>query len=109
MKSTKNIKPYWFITVFEKSEISKRGSVDTGDRRCLGFFKDRQSAVDALHKNSTDMYEFCYDYAVLEKYYEGLSGYGRESQFFKFDQEKGGYFETDEPDALKGLIAFSIG
>lgn len=110
MKNSKNRKPYWFITVFEKLEIRKPGLVDTGDKRCMGFFPDKRSAVEALHTNSTDMNDdSLYDYDVMEKYYEGLLGVSTERQFFKYDKEKGGFFEINEPDALKVWIAFSIG
>ena len=102
-----NTQPYWFVTTFEKIESDKSGSVDTGDIRCWGFFRDRQVAVDALHTNATDMYEFCYDYAVLEKYYEGLLGYGHERQFFRYEREKDGYFEIDEPEHLKDYFTFA--
>ena len=88
IKNTKNRKPYWFITVFEKLEISKPGPVDTGCKRCMGFFLNKQIALDVLHTNSTDMHEFCYDYAVLEKYYDGLLEYGAERQFLGMTKKK---------------------
>ena len=57
----------------------------------MGFFLNKQIALDVLHTTSTDMDEFCYDYAVIEKYYEGLLGVSTERQFFKYDKEKGGF------------------
>lgn len=104
-------KVYWFITVMEKIEPDDRYFAKTGSTRCWGFFCNKQDALDTLHNNITDLWEYCYNYAILEPYYEGICGYGfgEERQFFKFDRERNGYFEIEEPDCVKHLCGFSIG
>lgn len=99
----------WFITVFEKIDPVGNRYAKTGSHRTWGYFSNREWAVEALHRNETDMWEFCYDYAVLEKFEEGLVPIVLERQFFKFDRGANGYFEIDEPECLKGLVNFGIG
>ena len=66
--------------------------------------------VQALHENWTDMWETCYDYAVIEMYKEGISHYEHRSrQWFKFDQERKGYFEIEEPECVKHVGSFALG
>ena len=57
------------------------------------------------------MWETCYNYAILEPYYEGISGYvfNEDRQFFKYNREKDGYFEIDEPEGFGHMVGFSIG
>lgn len=100
---------YWFITVMEKLEESDLGFPLIGSNRCWGFYKDKNSAIKALHNNTTDMWETVYNYAVIEEYYEGISAYNFNRQFFKYDKEKKGYFEIDEPECVKYSIGFAIG
>lgn len=100
---------YYFITVFEKLEIDEAGYPDTGAMRCWGFYKDKDTAFQAVHENWTDLEETIYHYAVIEEYHEGISHYTRYRQFFKFDVEKGGYVEIDEPKEFEHFIGFSIG
>ena len=100
----------WFITVFEKVESNCGGWPEFGCSRTWGFYEDRGTAVQALHENWIDMHETCYDYAVIEKYAEGISHYEFDSrQWFKFDQEREGYFESDEPECVKHWCGFALG
>lgn len=99
---------YWFITVFAG------WSEKTGNPICArtwGFYKDKQEALTTLHNNINDLFEGVYSYAVLEPYYEGISGYTFEypRQFFKYNQEKDSYFEIAEPEAFAHSCSFAIG
>lgn len=93
----------------EKIEKNPKRLFDLGSTRCWGFYTNKQSALDALHNNVTDMWETIYDYAVLEEYYEGICGYGEYRQYFEYDRERNGYFEIKTPDFMKGFGFFSIG
>ena len=100
----------WFITVFEKIEYDDRGWPEFGCQRTWGFYSECETAAQALRENRTDMWETCYDYAVIEKYDEGISGYEFGSRlWFKFDEERKGYFEIDEPEHVRHLGSFAIG
>lgn len=102
-------KVYYFITVFEKLDIDEYGYPDTGSRRCWGFYCEKDTAFQALHENWTDMEETVYEYAVIEGYHEGISHYIFHRKFFKFDRERNGYFEIDEPEGYEYYCSFSIG
>lgn len=106
-----NNKIYWFITVFTNCEEDDLGWPKIGSSRCWGFYSNKEDALNTLHENRTDLWETCYDFAVLEPYYEGISGYCfKESrQFFEYDIEKNGYFEIDEPKEMKHVVGFAIG
>ena len=100
----------WFITVFNKIELNSLGWTDFGDSRTWGFYSERETAVQALHENWTDMWETCYHYAVIEFFEEGISHYEFGSrQWFKFDEELNGYFEIEEPQGVKHLCSFALG
>ena len=100
---------YWFITVFAG------WSEETSNPICMrtwGFFKDKQAALTVLHNNMTDLWETVYTYAVLEPYYEGCIGsYAFEypRQFFKYNQEKDGYFEIAEPEVFAHSCSLALG
>ena len=101
---------YWFITVMEKMEYdTKYSGLNTGCTRCWGFYTSKETALKALHHNWTDMWETVYDYAVLEECYEGIGNFTMNRQFFKYNQEKDGYFEIEEPEYAKYLCNFAIG
>ena len=99
----------WFITVFEKVEPGY-GWPEFGAQRTWGFYRTRKTAVQALHENWTDMWEYTYDYAVIEKFDVGISRCVLDSrQWFKFDQDCNGYFEIEEPECVKQFGSFALG
>ena len=100
---------YYFITVFERLDL-KNTWPDYGASRTWGFYRDKEVALRALHENWTDMWERCYDYALIEAYEEGISHLDIEyRQFFKFDQAKNGYFEIEEPEGYGHVAGFAFG
>lgn len=104
-------KVYWFITVFEYCEKDALGWPKFGATRCWGFYSNKQDALNTLHENRTDLWETCYDYAVLEPYYEGISamGFKEDRQFFKYSIARDGYVEIEEPECCKHVVGFAIG
>ena len=101
----------WFVTTLEKLE-EKNGWPDFGATRTPLFCAKKEDAIEALHTNRCDMWEFLYEYAIIEfiepEYmYGGCDNYSK--QFFKFDKEKEGYFEIDEPNFTKYTINIAIG
>lgn len=100
---------YYFITVFRRLDIDDLGWPETGEQRTWGFYKEKETAFQALHENWTDMEETFYEFALIEEYQEGISNYTGYRQFFKFDKDKGGYFEIDEPPQYEHFSSFAIG
>lgn len=99
----------WFITVFQKCESDDLGWADLGAQRTWGYYSERETAVQALHKNWTDMREYLYNYAIIEYIEEGLAPCAINRQWFKWDVERKGYFEIEEPEGVKNLCNFAIG
>ena len=101
----------WFITVVEKMELypNSKDFADTGETRCWGFYSGKEEAAHLLHLNCTDMHEDMYDYAVIEEYEEGISNYIGNRQWFKWDADRQGYFEIDEPEIVKYICCFALG
>ena len=101
---------YYFITVMEKLETSKYGFPENGMTRCWGFYKDKETAFKCLHENWTDLWETCYDYAVIEEYEEGISNCNPFfRQFFKYNREENSYVEIEEPESYKHFNGFAFG
>lgn len=100
---------FYFITVFEKLEVNDLGWPETGSQRCWGFYLDKDIAFQAVHENWTDLEETIYDYALIEEYEEGISHLTGYRQWFKFDIEKKGYVEIDEPEGYKHFVGFALG
>ena len=105
-----NEKIYWFITVFNYKVHEPDTFPHISTQRCWGFYSDKEYALQVLHQNMTDLWETIYTYAILEPYYEGICGYcfDEPRQFFKYDIEKNGYFEIDEPKEFKNIVGFGI-
>lgn len=101
----------WFVTVIEKLDADGYGDgfCDTGDTRTWGFYSDVNDAINALHNNKTDMHEYFYDYAIIEEYDEGICNGTSRYQWFKWDNERNGYFEIDEPRCVSRMCDFAIG
>lgn len=101
--------PIYFITVMEKLEPHKNFYCATGSTRCWGFYFDRQQALQTIHNNVTDLWETCYNYAVLEEYYEGVAPLCESRQFFKYNREQDKYIEIEEPECTQHICNFAIG
>jgi hypothetical protein len=105
-KTNKN--EMFFITAFEKLPDK---NLNTGNSRCFGFYPEYDMAVEALHKNRCDIYEYCYSYAVIEKIGQGIHQVclNEDRQFFKWNEIKEGFYEINEPEEVINLLNFSLG
>ena len=74
-----------------------------------GYFNDLESAIDAVHRNVTDMHETIYPYAVIERLEQGLFPAPKERLWFGWREEEWGFYEIETPDfANKYPNNFSI-
>ena len=99
----------YFITVFDKIEPNEMFYAEFGDQRTWGYYTEYEMAQSSLHENRTDMHEGCYEYALIEKIGPGICAHCEERQWFKWDKEKRGYCEIEEPECVKHLVNFAIG
>ena len=65
-----------------------------------GYYWNRDEAVDAAHRNMTDMHEALYLYAIIEQLQPGLFPVPRERMWFSWDEEKGEYCESEVPSCV---------
>ena len=94
----------YFITTIE----TKKGNVE--DTRCVGYFKTFEEAEQAVIKNACDIWETCYDYAVIENIEEGIYQYDTTPTWFKYNQETDEYVKSDRPDFIpNNHVGFGIG
>ena len=84
----------YFITCFQKYE-KVNGWPEIGASRTFGYYNYRDWAIEDLHRNNTDLHEMLYNYAIIEKIPGGLSQLAEEKIFFKWDEERRGFFEVD--------------
>ena len=84
----------YFITTIE----TKKG--DVKDTRCVGYFKTFEDAEQAVIKNACDIWETCYDYAVIERIpfglYPEIGDPNTERWYYKYNVETNKYELMDE-------------
>ena len=66
-----------------------------------GYYWNRENAVDAVHRNVTDMHETIYPYAIIERLEPGLFPGPKEREWFGWDEEKDGFYEIETPECNK--------
>lgn len=91
----------YFITCFEHFPDENDKFLDHGDVRVFGYYDNFEECVKALNENRCNMFEGCYDYAVVEKIGSGIYAQVELKRYFKFDKEKDGFFEIETPEYMK--------
>ena len=91
----------YFITTIDSKD---------GDTRCVGYYKTFKEAERVVTNNECDIYETCYDYAIIEHIKEGLYQYDYHPTWYKYQSSKAGYVKTDIPAfANSNNIGYAIG
>lgn len=78
-----------------------------GSESIVGFYTQKEVAFEVVRDNWGDIYETCYDYAIIEEVEEGLYPCSTVRWFFKFNKDLEQYEQIPEPDSFKrfcGLI-----
>jgi len=92
----------YFVAVFEK--LDTYGPVNSS---CLGYFTSFEEAEYNVLNNVNDLYERCYNYAVIEDVKPGLwSSILSTPTFYKWDGKK--YVRIDRPKETSGLCSFTL-
>lgn len=86
----------YFITTFTKYEITKNGFPDCGSPRTVGYYINKEDAINTVLENRCDLWETIYTYAVVERLEPGLYPLAEERWFFKWNMETMQY-EATEP------------
>ena len=68
-------------------------------RRC-GFFTHRETAFKAVRENWGDIHNGKYDVAWIECIHPYILAWSTECVWFRWDEEKGGYCESEVPSCI---------
>lgn len=99
----------FFITCFTKIAKHKLGWLDMGSIRTFGFLETFEEAEQALNENACDMRECLYDYAVVEEMQPGIHPTAFNRWFYKFDEERKGFYRIEEPEEFQHYCNIALG
>ena len=99
----------YFITVFTKYEINQRGFADIGSSRTVGYFKNKDDAINSVLDNCCDIFEYTYNYAVVEWIEPGLYNQATLHWFFKWNTKTKQYEPIEAFEDNFGNYAFGQG
>lgn len=96
----------YLVTVFQKMELTNN-FLNLGDRRCVGWFSEKEEAENAVENNFNNMNDGMYDYAVIEKMLSGIKIPETSRSFYKF--QNGNYIKINTPKEATNYSNFGIG
>ncbi len=82
------------------------------DVRCVGYFSDKDMAIEVVENNIGDIYEAgCYQYAVIEHIPEGIYQYDTEPLWFTYIEKTQKYQPCATPLFIRKehMVGFAIG
>ena len=94
----------YFITCFSNYE-----SEYLDNYRTFGYYSNLAMCIQALNENWADMNERYYTYAVIEEISEGIHSHAKQIAWFRWDEEKEGFYETEKPEWSNGWCGFALG
>lgn len=106
-------KAIYIISVFEKCETASTWMSwpDLGVCENVGYYFDFDTADENVRKNQCDIWETCFNYAVITKVRPGLYPTAEIIQVYKYDRATCSYKQIVRPDILRqyGLSFNGIG
>jgi hypothetical protein len=93
----------YFITTIDPKD---------NDVRCVGYFSDKNIAIEVVENNIGDIYEAgCYQYAVIEHIPEGIYQYDTEPLWFTYVEKAQKYQPCATPLFIRKehMVGFAIG
>lgn len=99
----------YFITCFSKVAKDDLGRIDMGASRTFGYYDNFDHADEALRQNCCDMHETIHYYAVVEKIDVGIHPIAEKRWFYKYDEEKGGFYPIEEPKEFEHYMNIALG
>ena len=98
-------KPIYRILLFSKiPTLNERGWPDCGTQDDVGFYYEYETAVQAMHENWCDIHECTFMAGFILTHFPGLyeaATIGEYRTYFEWDEERGGFFEKEEPDCFE--------
>lgn len=99
----------FIITTFEKCEPNDKLGVDIGDHRSPCFRYTFEDAEEVVKNNICDIWETCYDYAVIEEIDCRLYSCSHIQKFYKYNRDIDGYEPIEKPECCKVSMFSPIG
>jgi len=98
----------YFITTIEVK------GKDIKDVRCVGYFDTFEKAEKRVMTNACDIWETCYNYAVIENIPEGLYQYDFHPTWYKYHKLTDSYNKCEQPAFVNpkggiGTVGYAIG
>ena len=106
---TDSDKTIFVVTVFEKCEPNDIWLADIGCTRSPCFRYTFEDAEAVVKYNIRDIWESCYDYAVIHEISCELYPHYHMRKFYKYNRDINGYKPIYEPECLKHMDFCGIG
>lgn len=97
----------YMVTTFTKMEKDDLGWPDTGSSNFIGWFSAERRAREFVINNECDIWETIYDYALIEEWCEGYSGYTLDAYWYKYNREIDKYEPILAPERAKNFCGFT--
>ena len=88
--------PIYVMMVFTKCEPGEYGG-EMGCRSLVGFRHSLEDALESVRQNMCDIWETCYDYALVEEVEPCMYPASHKRWWFKFNMETKEYEPMEEP------------
>ncbi len=108
-KSEIGYKTIFAVTVFEKCEPNDKWFADIGCTRSPCFRYTFKDAEEVVKNNMCDIWETCYNYAVIHEIGPELYPHYHSKTYYKYNREINGYEPIEEPECLKHMDFCGIG
>ena len=86
-----------------KTIFTVTGVDDKIKTRIFGFFFDQRKAIDAVLKNTCDIFEYRYENVVIEEVKEGIHANLGNEIWFKWNWENNEYERSEKPSSLNNV------
>lgn len=97
------------ITTLDRLVKTEFGFPDFGNTRTVGWVGNLEIAKEIVVNNYGDIWEYSYDYAVIEEVEEGLYPLCKDRWFYQYNEELKQYVPIQEPDWMKMYVNLGIG
>lgn len=82
--------------------------------RVVGFYTNLETAQKAVEENWCDIFEYLYEYALIEEITEGIyrPNFNRWLYKLKYDEDLNSnhiFHQIEEPEEMKHIVNFSMG
>lgn len=107
MKKIATITSYTYL--MDKFSLHSNKKYKSRNSRIVGFFDTIEKAENLIIEKSDMLFEYTYEYIVIEVLEEGLYPSVLQEKWFIYDKKLSIYHPSLKPKDLENCISFSIG